>query len=193
MPANTDERYARLMVPGRWVVCGRRMQPFCLGHAMVLHWLGNPFAGGEEREPGLGDLAQAVWVCSQSWERARERFGGWRWRVFLWRFPKSAWAQQVGMEQLRQYLTFYMDRPNQWTSKDKRGRDLGAPYLQLLRVRLMTAFHMSHADAMNYPLNLASWDLAGEAELQGAKVMVNEQEAAIQEEVRRAQQEVANG
>lgn len=56
-----------------WIVAGRRLQPFSIGHAQLLHRLGSPFANLDANvlaAAGRGDVAEALLVCRRSWHAA---------------------------------------------------------------------------------------------------------------------------
>lgn len=63
--------YAAAIFPDRHRVCGVRMLPLTLGHALLLQRIPSPYAlGNDPRKAGLGDTVLAAYVCSRPWRRA---------------------------------------------------------------------------------------------------------------------------
>jgi hypothetical protein len=74
---------ATAILPSRWRVAGHRLHTHCIGHALLLQRLRNPFATlapADAASARLGDLAEAILVCSRTWPRAaallNSRYGG---------------------------------------------------------------------------------------------------------------------
>lgn len=84
--------FAESVFPDGWQVGGVRLQPFSLGHAVLLQRVGNAYAEPEGFAGAtLGALAVAVWICSRpasvaararasALARSRIRWFGMRWR-----------------------------------------------------------------------------------------------------------------
>jgi hypothetical protein len=63
-----DEReYALAVFPPQVRCVGLPLQPYALGHRVLLHAIGSGFVVGD-RVPTFDDLISSVWICAHTWE-----------------------------------------------------------------------------------------------------------------------------
>jgi hypothetical protein len=188
------DQYARAVWPDPVKILGRTLRPYCIGHALLLHRVGNSFVSeGTTRAEGqdisgIGDLLEALWVCSRPWQEAvaglRKRRTRWLLRFWDWqlRKPSAAMAVVSAEVQLRRYFADAWRPPDRW---DK-GHDVsktGAPILASLKVILMGVFHVSEEKALSWTVSAALWDTAAWNEFEGSVQLVSDSEISGVEEI----------
>jgi len=75
-------------LPDAFIVLGRQLKPFCLGHYLLLKKFGCAFVQDIEQASTIKDLVLAVWVCSQDYAAAIRKIEadkpiGWREKLIL--------------------------------------------------------------------------------------------------------------
>lgn len=174
--------YAAAVFPDQWRCAGVALRTLTLGHALLLQRLGNPFAarplpGGTGR---LGDVSQALMVCSRAWSEARDMIDtrAERW----WLAWRAITIRHHGIEkadaELSAYLTHAWPEVNWWTPTDGRTRALGAELLHIL-VNVERRMGLSLEDALGVPVAVAYWDAAADAERSGAISLRSEADEAM--------------
>jgi hypothetical protein len=140
-------------VPEPWMVAGKVLQPFCLGHHLLMKRLGLPFAGNAMADAGREDVILGVALCAEDYSRTlgamldgsydlgavleqwRRRVSGRReWRRFG-RRRKVDWDEAEYY--FRGYLAQGYDKPPVWNYRDRGGLELSAPWEELLKLVLM--------------------------------------------------------
>lgn len=179
--------YVEAQLPKVTRIAGCRLLPLSVGHAMVLQRIRSPFVTSRafadsvpDRVPGTGDLSYLLWICSRPYLEA--------WRG-LHRLSARLGRQLIAYR-LRRGTASEVERCHEWLREqftwpriDNR-RDvpaLGAPALAAIKVTLMGELGMSEHQALSYPLALAFWDTAVEAERQGGISIIEETLVAIQD------------
>ena len=74
-----DARFAEAWINYDHVVCGLRLRPYCLQHALLLTVLGNPLGVEDSKQEvtvGWEDLWEAVAVCCTAYEERPVFRGG---------------------------------------------------------------------------------------------------------------------
>ncbi len=187
--------YLESVLPAPHLIAGQRLHPLCIGHALLLHRLGSPFAWDlpSVREPALGDLLLALAICrckptvarrrlQSRWHARRLRWLGW-WLAHVSARVKDSWVAG-----LQDYLLYHRRLPD-WWCEQKGGRAPGAPYL--LQVELLMAGHGLDADArFDMPLRLASALYVAELEQAGAIKLVNRVEETAREAAAKLKREI---
>lgn len=183
-------QFAEAVWPDRWTVLGVRLQPMSIGHALLLHRLGNGFAPyGREggKEAGLSDLVLAVYVCSLPAGTAAARLEGgmpWKLRWWLWSLtwmttrgtlPVLGVATQIG--QMRSYVAAQATGPRAWIKKSE-GRPYGAPFLAQVVATLLADLGVGWESALGMPLGLALWLCETRWEANGQLELATEDESA---------------
>lgn len=151
--------YTTAQLPTAPVILGVALRPYALGHALLLARVGSPFAvasGDPETRslPGIGDLLLALEICRH------EPF-------HLPTGPRRAWLafrhRKLPEGALLDACIAFADYVNTahrlpaHTSKGE-GGDSGIPWLQALKVTLISKLHKTEADALRTPLQLAILD-----------------------------------
>ena len=172
------EKYLQALYPDRCRVLGRRMKTLCLGHALLLQRLGNPFFGEEVLRPGCGDLALAMAVCGRSYPAAlrlvRSRWLKWRLPVVL---PELL---LLGSIQFYGYLNTNNSSPKIWERNGQPGaRRVRTPFLQQVKLTLMFALGKTEKQALCTPIAVAKWDHCAYWELHGAMELIDERDEEI--------------
>jgi len=161
--------YVAAVWPDRWTVLARRLQPYCVAHAMLLQRLGLGAPAGR------AELALAVEICRRDppaatrWVQAgRARWQTW-WALLRHAGRRGAWwtAQR---EKFHRYLTT-ADREPHYTIT-RAGRMMGTP--RLLSVRL-TLLRLGYApdEVARMPIGRANWEYLAWWESQGALEIQN--------------------
>lgn len=184
-----SDGYLNAVIPTPHRIMGVRLEPFSIGHQMLLQRFGSPFVM-EGRAPELGDLCFAVWVCSRGWGTALSELDSKHFkRSFKWLNFKARLGKHylpIRIHNFNEYLKeAHNNAPEVWRDSKKSGGKCKAPFLQMLKLNLMVNFHKSEADAMNTPFSLAVWDYLAYGETQGALEFVDEKDKAIQAEAKR--------
>lgn len=164
--------FAAAVFPDTWQIGATRLHTHCLGHALLLQRLGNPYAEARANAvPELGALVMAAYVCSRDPEVAAARAGGW-------------WCRNWGVRQAILWGATHADREAEfrlyiaaaWQSPEFRipgkrsgpASAAGADPLHVLWMHRRMQMGESEAQAMRCPLLRARWDLLAWAEQQGA-------------------------
>jgi len=146
------------------VLLGRKLKPFCCGHAVILASLESPFIVSGKVTPE--ELIVAVWVCSQTFEEGRDKIlnGG-----DVLRVECEKWGGEIGgfdfskaVVDFERYLTDYTKAPERW--KTKASKEARAPWPLVVATTIMHEFPVSESDAWNMPLPKALWYFAACAE-----------------------------
>lgn len=160
------------------------LRPFSLGHALLLQRLGNPlaFRGAGSASARLGDVSQALMVCSRDWKSGRTLIDTSRER--WWLAYLSFRIQRRGLDRARDELRAYLEAAwpviNWWNPTESRTRSLGAELLQIL-VNVQRRMGATLEGALSVPLAIAYWDSAAEAERSGAISLRSAEDAALAE------------
>lgn len=173
---DNELQYAEAITPRCHYVAGVRLVPFCVGHAVLLTRLQNPFRtlwGGDEEalrktEIGSGDLAQALWVCSRPATRALstiDRFWTpWGIRRIHARVLGAGVIPSLG--EMYRYLGHGFTGPKLARTPEAKTNS-GAPLLAMLMSSLTAHFGKTSEEALDTPLATALWDRAAYLEQQG--------------------------
>ena len=170
---DNDRQYASAMHPNRFTVGGCLLFPFCIGHAILLSKHGSPIAklwSGNEQDDvqiGLGDIAFAVWICSNRATYSMAKIGS-----FWSRFAIANLSKRIArdnpsgtIEQFIEYIRLGFSSPRlKIPDKSKR---CGAPLMSVLKVFLISKMHRTEDEAINTPVELAFWDQAAYMESEG--------------------------
>jgi len=186
-------RYSEALWADRWTILGVRLQPLCLGHALLLQRLGIAEPSAFSLQPSafpLGDLLLGLYICSRSVARAGaglQRASTRRWLAL------RAWAVRLLPARIRalalaryaQYLAAGWQGPRVWLTQKDGGRPRGAELLQILTVSLMANLGLDRAAALETPLSLALWDCCAFWESEAALEFVSEEDEDLIAEAKR--------
>lgn len=177
--------YTSACFPDRWRILGLRLQPFCLGHALLLERYGSPFANAFQGEPigevGFADLLLAIFICSKPYPQAAEAMGrglGLSYRLFAWRCWWFAWRRPyafVGRAAMFQrYMFDGVDGPKTF-SHGESGRPPGTPMLLAVKQAGVIVGY-SPAEALTVPWSQLLWEIAARKEAAGLLEVLNDAE-----------------
>lgn len=160
--------FPEAIFPQRYSIAGVALQPFCVGHALLLERLNSPVLAAaimsdEQSEKiaiGPGDLAQFLFVCSRdpvaAWSVLESM--SWRARWFLQRHGRRLRRQTALVALLaRAYVQRYYQGPG-IKGSDRKGVHIPAmPVMAGILTACMADLGMTMAGAMNLPLCAALW------------------------------------
>lgn len=179
-PSDVDPRFLAAVFARPPVVLGRQLRPFCCGHAVLLDALESPYIRGGPLAQNGSDLIKAVWICSQTYEAARDG---------LMRPPEviAAEAQQWGAsmkadgldvraehERFSAYLEEHTRAPKRWKKGDEKAAK--SPWPLTIAIGLQRELGWTETRAWNAPLQEALWAFAVISEANGDDSLISEEE-----------------
>jgi hypothetical protein len=172
--------YLKAAIPTPTIILGQRLRSFSLGHNMILLRHENSFLG-EQAKIHVGDLSLGIFVCCHEYDEALEQLE----RPDLGEILKE-WGKRSAMadfkakaREFHRYLRDGSALPDFVPVKDgKEGRTPGAPFLQLVKVTLMSEVGYSRWEALNVPLSEALNDYFAHWERKGRVEILNPEERA---------------
>jgi hypothetical protein len=193
---NNSSSYFQKAIPGRFTLLGLDVLPLSLGHIVILNHIESPFVTGKIAD--LDDLALAVLICSLDFEKGCEAIADpelpkflkqWsrqltgmsglrRWLVKL-RILKPFdvnWVQKI--ELFTKYLSAAMDLPAFQFEESETARVVECPFVQIVKVKLMSELHISEADILDRSWNRCLWDYVTLKVFAGDMEFVDEDEMA---------------
>lgn len=184
--------YLKAALPDRWIILGQQLEPFSLGHVMILARLGNSFVTGEP--PQAADLIQAVFICCHRYEEALTELQ----RADLPELLRK-WGEAIGdfdvptkIEEFKGYIAAGSTWPelNDPPEDKKQGREPGSPFLQRVKLTLLSKLNHSLSEALNKPYGEAIHDYFAFAEMQGSAEITTAKEKTDIEETLAEHQEI---
>jgi hypothetical protein len=152
----TDAQYLTALYPDQYLVLGRRMAHFTLGHALLLERLESPFMV-HSRIPAAGDVRLALAICSRRYPRACAFADS---RFMKWRLPRVRSRDVLpGAAQMFDYIRAYQQHPECWSGRGG-GRLMGTPFFQAVKLTHVMHLGKTELEALCTPLSLALWDYA---------------------------------
>jgi len=188
------EAYLKAALPDRHTVLGVPLQPFSIGHQLLLERLRSPFAFVEPAAPE--DLFIALLVCSQSHAEAAETLNSPELPSIVSGFTKAIlraatkplhWWQRrkpvdlaAKLAAFEAYLAAARAIPEfEWNSDPTTELvTLGSHPLHVLKITLMSKLHFTEEQALNCPYALAHWNHATLNEVNGRLSLIDRQERA---------------
>lgn len=166
-----DERFAEAWINLPYhVVCGQRLRPYCLQHALALQLIKSPLVSGEDTMITWGDLFMAAAVCACAFEEhPREPTGlhmgnyilGQRLTRWLTR-GRLGTTLELECARFRAYQNDYQSEPDLFFEDE--GRELTAPALLSRAVFLQRVCHIPEERAWTMPIGKALWSYAAALE-----------------------------
>lgn len=172
------------------------MRPYSLGHELHLLREQNPLLSGGSGNVARADLAQAVLICSQTFEECRRMSFDWLIPLKLWVWRRRTRKLPIGPH-VQAFLEYRQDGVRQFpgsnvTHSDRApGRQAGAPFLLRLYQFLVIEFRLTPSEAWDYPLGLAQMQFSTYWEEKGGFEIYNEHDAIHDEAVRKLDEEEA--
>lgn len=143
------------------------LKEFTVGHWFLLHDLDSAFATG--KAPKFGDLIAAVFVCGQPHEKARKELDAISTPLFLraWGWFCRRCNLSLEISKFQAYLAESKAEPNTRPIGDATAHEPTTPHHYRILAMLMHEFHMSHKEAMDFPLRKAFCLWAAEMDRRG--------------------------
>lgn len=194
-----DAALARAALPAPATrILGLVMRPYSLGHELHLVRESNPLLSGDSANVTRFDLAEAVLICSQTFEECRRMSFDWFLPLKLWVWKRRTRKYSTGPH-IQSFLEYRSDGIRQLSASgfsrpDKpAGREAGAPFLLRLYQFLVIELRVSYLEAWDYPLGLAQMQFATYWEEKGSFDVYNSHDAIHDAAVRELdEQEAAN-
>lgn len=186
----TDYLGALLPLPVR--VLGTRLQPFSLGHRLILERLSSPLvAGGPVQIP---DLILGIIVCSRSpleaWAALDSYRSLWHARTLGWRARLSGVDYLSTLTAFRDYMAAGSLMPQFWQGENY--KRIAVPLTVLVKVFLQKELGYTHETAMAKPWGAALHEYAVALNLAGKLDLVDETEAEFMNNAQPPSQEEMN-
>lgn len=158
------------------VVLGRKLKPFCCGHASLLDGLESAYIRGGA--VNSQELIVAVWICSNTFEvgkhKITEELEELTAECLTWGASVGVWNFKEAHAIFTRYMEDHTRAPERWK---KKGSDSSrAPWPLVVATTLMQELMVSESRAWNMPLQEALWYFAAISERQGDKSLVTEED-----------------
>jgi hypothetical protein len=200
-----DRDYLQAAHPERVTILGLTLRPFALGHVELLLRLDSPFVRGGDiaRE----DLVLAVLICAHTFEDATALLDSEDLASVIAEWerltnPRSLWSRLFARARVappfdldekinlfEQYLTRGSLSPDLHELPGN-SREPGAPFVERVRLVLMSRLGFTYSAAMNYPWGLALHDYFAFWELEGAVRLFSAQDAEHLSTVKREREQI---
>ncbi len=197
---NDAADYADALFPGRWKVFGRAMEPFTLGHALVLEQIGARWFRGENAFPDYAETLEAVYLCSMPYEQASAAVRRpLSWRAALWARAMLTWAVLRPMWGIRSIGAFvdYLNSGFRSPKVSLRGGKGGAgsgPGMMALKVAAQRELRKTEAEALASSPGALIWELMAVAQSVGGGVsFLNDDDEDLLATAERMRKEAGNG
>jgi hypothetical protein len=172
--------YAQLEVPRSFVVLGRRLKPYSIGHAKTLAALGLEFP------ETLVELAAAVAICCRPGSCCLEATQSFRARLWAFWLGIQIWFTSgrrnsgpfliliASLEQWREYRGHYLDEPTLIPPPNSPpGQPMGSPGLAVIEHVLTSECGVARSELADMPLDRALFLHAVAREYAGGGRMVS--------------------
>jgi hypothetical protein len=166
-----NARHESVLPPETFTVLGKRLEDFSISHALWLQRLGCVPVDS------FSTLITAVLVCSRPVEDIRATLGD-RWlnlKVWWWGKRLGKFDIKEKIDLFNAYVDAHSKGPDIFTEEEMGGGIPGAPWLQHLRVSLITrGFRHDYVDRVRYGQALwdyyTMWENEGKASILGDEV-----------------------
>lgn len=164
-------------LPAPAAVCGIPLRPYSLGHELFLIREQSPFVFGGDVLPG--DLLNALWICSGTFEDARDAIHSWSYLPKIWLYKRRVNRCHLEWEStaFRAYRADgLLEFPLSEIANANSGptpRLPGSPSILRLNQFLMTHCGKTEAEAWDYPAGLAKMRWQSFYEQEGAITVRN--------------------
>jgi len=176
-------------IPEPYRVLGRNLQPFTLGHQILLERFESSFAVGSQKQADdsniYGDLILSVFLCSFPFEEALRQLNSRFLKLKLW-----AWGKLCGRFDLLEAIEFFQTYIEEHSREpefkvisngNEAQFDSAIPFSQFLKVKLEQELGRSPAEALNTVYSAAIIDYLTAMEGKGLIRFVSEEEKALHE------------
>lgn len=185
----SNAAYFEAAIPEPFRVLGRKLQPFTLGHQILLERFDSSFSIGAEKAPTFEDLIFSVYICSYSYPVAlRKVTQNTLFACFAIRLEMKLWSWRCGkfdvieaMMFFREYVNAHSKEPAFWVEQKRGSASSGIPFIQFLKVKLEQELGYTEAEALCTPYQIAVWNYLTHLEGKGVIRFVSpEDQAAIE-------------
>jgi len=162
------------------VLFGRRLLPFTLGHADVLHAAEHPALTDNILTPP--DLGSAVFICSKPWEKSTELLRSGKFKAHLIRLGLRASLRpdKTALDRFNEYREFYVAAPPRWESE--KTTPSAAPWHLTLFCAIQKNTNLSMEETWNLTIRRAAEICAGLSAIQGDESLMTPEEQNFAEE-----------
>ena len=174
--------YLQAFYPERFTILGQRLQPFSLGHLMLLRQMGNGFVC-PDCKPSIPDLTSGIFVCSQSYSQAQRGLESrlLRFRMFVW----GARVRRANFVEKMLAFTDYLEAGSTFPDMpdaSERARIPGSPLIQRVRLTLQGELGLTQSEAMDYPWGAALHEYFALLEMKNRTSITNDEERETMKE-----------
>lgn len=143
--------------PEPFRVMGRKMQPFCIGHQILLERFESPYAVGSSNDKTWDEFLFAVWVCSHTYQdfvkSLSSVFTGLR--VKLWSFRCGKFDVGEAQTYFDRYLSGHTAEPVYFFEENHGCREIGMPWGQYLKMSVQEKLGLTEMEAVDFPYRQA--------------------------------------
>lgn len=153
-----DAAFYRAALPEPFRICGVKLRPFSLGHAILFKRFQIPFLD-DEGEPTFNDFVTAIILCACRYEEAIEVFQDIKFDRTLRKWMKKLRGIDVNakVKLFYDYLSEHVDCVPLY-SRSENGSPMDAPFEQVVKLTLMSKCGRTETEVLNLPYSLAIWD-----------------------------------
>jgi hypothetical protein len=156
----THTNWAKALIFRPREILGTVMEPFSLGHYIILTYIESPFIFGGNVDPG--DLYVAVEICSRKYKESE--------RMLLWKDWESMILKKIvekgitsdefdaAKDLFIHYLVEAIEPPDYITSAGKEKSQAGAPWPQQMRCSLQKNLGLSESEILDQWLKKSQYD-----------------------------------
>lgn len=186
--------YYQAAIPDEWQILGEHLRPLSLGHFTLLKRHESAFVTGEI--PTVLDLLVSVMICARTWEDGVEFIESEEFKPETKRLEKllkKCDNLTKRMVYFREYLEEGMSGPKVWSKEGEDKAQFGSPFVQVIKVSLMSKMGLSESETLNRPLSLCLWDMATLSELQGLVKVYSEGDEQAKDQAEELQRKIDSG
>ncbi len=150
---------------------GLQLRPYSLGHHIALHAYDSSFTVGK---PRFEDLVLGVFICSQTWAGWEAWRNSWKLPIVfkIWGWFAGKFDVRAEGERFTDYIAQASEVPE--VAVPAKGRTLSAPWESRLTLFLIETLHLTHEQAMDFPLALAWQHYVAHGEREGNITLLSE-------------------
>ena len=160
--------------PAAAIVLGLPLKAYSLGHELLLWQAGNPLV---EHDSASGQhLAEAAWICSNTWRENTQPDPFGRFKIWLWRRRIRKMPLEPNLEAFARYRkngSLELPLSNTADPNEKSGRVPGSPWVLLLQQFIQAKLGISEEAAWDYNFGLAKMRWAAYWEVEGGLRVYN--------------------
>jgi hypothetical protein len=179
--------YLEAALPTPFVVLGKTLKPYTLGHELLLRRFDSGFAFESNKPATVEDLIFSVLVCSRTYPDALRLV-----EECLSKFTLRLWGYYcrdlnicLESQRFHAYVAEATRIPGMdWKEGIESGGAIGSPWHQLLKITLMDKFGWTEMEALSTPYAKAIWDYCSIQEAAGRIRIQTDQDRQDYEEAK---------